>query len=122
LIDWDTGKQLWNIDSPGERALGITVTPALIMLCVDEPYPTGAWHEVNRSLLQSGNEWVRTFYAVNVVDGKFVARWRGQFPHRWFDLDYDHFSRIGDKLYYVTADEFTEINIGDIMAKKNGWQ
>jgi hypothetical protein len=122
LVDWDTGKQRWNIDSPGERALGITVTPALIILCVDEPYPMGVWHKVNESLLQSGKEWVRTFYAVSVEDGKTVARWRGQFPHRWFDSDHDHFSCIGDKLFYVTADEFTEINIGDIMAKTNGWQ
>jgi hypothetical protein len=122
LIDWSTGEKVWDIPGFGGDQLAITLTPTLILFSVAEPYPAGEWHKVNESLLQSGKEWVRTFYAVNVADGETVACWRGQFPHRWFDSDHDHFSRMGDKLYYVTADEFTEINIGDIMAKKNGWQ
>jgi len=122
LIDWDTGKRLWSIPGYGERAFGIAVTPTLVIFSAPETYAGGAWRNVNQSLLQSGEEWVRNFYAVNVANGKTVACWHGQFPHRWYDTDRDHFARIGDKLYYVTADEFTEINIGDIMAKKNGWQ
>ena len=123
LIDWSAGKRLWDIPFPvGGEMLAIGFTPKLIILSVAEPYPSGVWHKVNESLLQSGQEWVRTFYAVNVEDGKFVARWRGQFPHRDFDASRDYFLQLDDKLFYITADEFTEINTGDIMVKKNGWQ
>jgi hypothetical protein len=123
LIDWSAGKRLWDTPFPvGGEILAIGLTPKLILLSVAEPYPSGIWHKVNESLLQSGQEWVRTFYAVNVEDGKFVARWRGQFPHRDFDASRDYFLQLDDKLFYITADEFTEINTGDIMVKKNGWQ
>jgi hypothetical protein len=121
LIDWSTGKRLWSIPCPGGELLTMNVSPTLILLSVAEPSPTGVWRKVNDSLLQSGNEWVRSFYALNVDDGRVVAHWRGQFPHRWYDSDHDHFSQMGNRLFYVTADEFTEINIEDILAKKNGW-
>ena len=122
LIDWHSGKKLWEIPGFGERALGIALTPTLVILAADEPYPTGVWDKVDESLLQSGKEWIRVFYAVSVEDGKIIASWRGQFPHRWFATDHDHFSRKGERLFYVTADEFTEINVDDILAKRNGWQ
>lgn len=123
LIDWSAGKRLWDIPFPGGgEILAIGLTPKLIIFSVAEPYPGGVWHKVNQSLLQSGAEWVKTFYAVDVQDGKLVANWRGQFPHRYFDASRDYFLRLGNKLFYVTADEFTELNLTDIMAKTNGWQ
>ena len=122
LIDWDTGERLWDISCPGRgEILAVGLTPKLILFAVAEPYPKGVWHHVNDSLLQSGTEWVRTFYAVDVRDGRLVARWPGQFPHT-FDADRDYFVRLGDRLYYVTADEFTELNFADIAAKKDGWK
>lgn len=123
LIDWKTGKELWRISCPGRgEILAIAMTPGLILFSVAEPYPSGTWHEVNESLFESGKEWVRTFYAVNAQDGKLIARWPGQFPHRYSGRLRDHFLQLGDKLYYVTADEFSEINVDDIRTKRNGWQ
>jgi hypothetical protein len=123
LIDWNVGKRLWDISLPGGgETLAIGLTPNLIIFSVAEPYPSGIWHKVNESLLQSGQEWVRTFYAVDVQDGKLVARWRGQFPHRYFDASRDHFLRLSHRLWYVTADEFTELNLEEITAKEHGWK
>lgn len=123
LIDWNTGKTLWKIACPGDgEVLGVGFASNLILFSVAEPYPSSTWHKVNESLLESGEEWVRTFYAVDVRDGKLVARWRGLFPHSYFNAERDHFLRQGSQLFYVTADEFTEINNEDIRAKKNGWQ
>ncbi|HEV2454605.1 MAG TPA: hypothetical protein VGY98_10100, partial [Verrucomicrobiae bacterium] len=93
-----------------------------ILFSVAEPYPSGTWHEVNESLFQSGKEWIRTFYAVDAGDGKLIARWPGQFPHRYAGRLRDHFLQLGDELYYVTTDEFSEINLDDIRAKRNGWE
>ncbi len=123
LIDWNTGKKLWDIPCPGRgEVLAFALTPKLILFSVAEPYPSGIWHKVNESLFQSGHEWVRTFYAVDAQDGKLVARWHGQFPQRYSDKIRDHFLQLGDKLYYVTEDEFTELSLKDIMAKAHGWQ
>ena len=123
LIDWSAGERLWDMPFPGGgEILAIGLTPKLIIFSVAEPYPSGIWHKVNESLLQSGQEWVRTFYAVDVQDGKLVARWRGQFPHRYFDASRDYFLRLSDKLFYVTADDFTELNLEDIISRKHGWE
>jgi hypothetical protein len=123
LIDWNTGQKVWDIPGPGDgEFLGIALTPKFILFSVAEPYPSGTSHKVNESLLQSGKKWVRTFYAVEVQDGKMVARWRGQFPHGNADKIRDHFLQLGDRFYYVTADEFTELNLNDIIAKAHGWQ
>ena len=123
LIDWNAGKKLWEITGPGDgELLGIALTPQLIIFSVAEAYPRGTWHNANESVLQSGHAWVRTFYAVDVKDGKLVARWQGQFPHSYSGKIRDHFLELGDKLYYVTADEFTELNPKDIIAKAHGWE
>jgi hypothetical protein len=123
LIDWNTGKKLWNIPCPGDgQVLGVALTPELIIFAVAEAYPPGTWHNANESLLQSGHNWVRTFYAVEAEDGKRIARWQGQFPHSYSGKLRDHFLPLGDKLFYVTADEVTELDLNDIMAKANGWQ
>jgi hypothetical protein len=124
LIDWSAGKRLWDTPLPGNGGdiLAIGFTPRLIFFSVAGPYPAAAWHTVNESLLQNGAEWVKTFYAVSVQDGKLVARWQGQFPHAYANDARDCFLRLGSKLFYVTPDEFTELNLTDVMAKTNGWQ
>jgi hypothetical protein len=102
LIHWDAGKRLWDIPCPeGGEVLAIGLTQKHIIFSVAEAYPSGAMHNVNESILRSGNEWVRTFYAVDVQDGKLAARWQAQFPHTNFDEDRDHFLILGDKLFYV---------------------
>ena len=122
LIDWNAGKVRWDIPFPGGgEVLAIGLTPKLIIFSVAEPYPAGIWHEPDKSLLQSGQEWVRTFYAVDAQYGKLVARWRGQFPHRYFDANRDYFLQLDGKFFYVTAEEFTELNLKDIIAKEHGW-
>jgi hypothetical protein len=59
---------------------------------------------------------------VNVQDGSVVARWQEQYPQRLAGEDRDHFLRLGDKLFYVTASEFVELNLDDIISKRNGWK
>jgi hypothetical protein len=66
--------------------------------------------------------WVRGFTAVNVQDGSVIARWRAQFPHRSLDADRDHFLRLDNNLFYITAEEFTELNLEDIRSKRHGWR
>jgi hypothetical protein len=43
------------------------------------------------------------------------------FPHRSLVIGREYFLRLADKLFYVTAAEVTELNLGDIRAKKHGW-
>lgn len=123
LIDWSAGKRLWDIPLPGGgEMLAVGLTPKLILLSVAESYPSGVSHNANESLLQNGQEWVRIFYAVDVQNGKIIARWRGLFPHRYSDRSRDHFLRLDGKLFYIMADEFTELNLKDISAKEHGWK
>jgi hypothetical protein len=123
LIDWKTGKKLWDIACPGRgEVLAIALTPKVVLFSMAEPYPSGTSPEVNGSLFQSGKKWVRTFYAVDAQDGKVVARWPGQFPQRYSGKTPDYFLQLGGKLFYITADEFTELDFKDITARANGWQ
>jgi hypothetical protein len=123
LIDWNAAKRLWSIPSPGQgQVFAIGFTPKLIILAIAEPYPPGTPPSENESVLESGEEWIRSFYAINVADGRLVARWRGQLPRIYRASDHDHFLYLGTNLFYVSADEFTELNLRDIMAKKGGWQ
>jgi len=122
LIDWDTGKSLWDIPCPGNgEALAVGFTPKLIIFAVAELYLPGPWRGAEWPLRNSGKEWIRTFYAISVQDGSLVARWQPQHPQRLCSGDRDSFLWLGNKLFYVTADEFVELNLEDIISKKNGW-
>lgn len=122
LIDWETGKQLWNFASPagGRRPLAIGLTRALVILCVAQPYPV-AGPATGDILPDLGEQWLRTFYAFDVQDGNLVSQWQAQFPHRSLETSREHFLRLADKLFYVTAAEVTELNLEDIRSKKHGW-
>jgi len=74
------------------------------------------------TLGNSGTEWIRAFYAVNVQDGSLAARWQAHYPQRLAGEDRDHFFALGNKLFYVTAGEVVELNPQDILSKKNDWQ
>jgi hypothetical protein len=125
LIDWDTGKSLWEIPCPGTgkpQVLSVGFTPKLIIFAVAELYKPGSWQGAEWTLDNSGQEWIRTFYAVNVQDGRLAARWQAQTPQRLAGEERDHFLSLGDKLFFVTAGEVVELNPADIASKKNGWQ
>jgi hypothetical protein len=115
LIDWDTGQRLWDIPSPGPgRPLAIGLTSSLILFGIAEPY--------HPSPAGNGQGWLRTFYAVKVSDGSLAARWQAQLPRRSLDAGSEHFLQLGSKLFYITADEFSEISLEDIGAKRHGWR
>jgi hypothetical protein len=123
LIDWETGKGLWDIPCPGNgKALAVGFTPQLIIFAVAELYQPGPWRGAEWPLRNGGKEWIRTFYAVSLQDGSLVARWQPQYPQRVCEEDRDSFLRLGNKLFYVTAGEFVELNLEDILSKKNGWR
>jgi len=123
LVDWDTGKELWDIQGPGDRdVLAVGFTSRLIIFAAPELYQPGPWMGSELFVPDSKLRWIRTFYAISVQDGSIAARWQPD-PPRTFRYDgRDKFLSLGDKLFYITADEFTEINMGDIFSKKNGWK
>ena len=124
LMDEDAGKQVWDIPCPGGgQPLAIGLTPKFMVFAVAELYgPGGPWRGSEWVFLNSKKDWIRTFYAVNVQDGRIMARWQEQSPRRYSDSDYGHFLWLKNQLFYITADEFTKLNFEDILAKKNGWQ
>ena len=121
LIEWDIGKRLWDIPYPGDgRALAIGFTPDLILFAVAVPYHTAA--RQSAPFPDDGEEWLRTFYAINVQDGSIVARWQAQLPHLSFDAGRENFLQLGDRLFYVTPEDFTQLNLDDIRSKQHGWR
>jgi hypothetical protein len=124
LVDEDPGKQLWGIPCPGNgQPLAVGLTPKFIIFAVAELYGwDGPWRGSEWVFLNSKKDWIRTFYAINVQDGKITARWQEKYPRRYSDSDYGHFLWLKGELFYVTPDEFTKLNFEDILAKKNGWQ
>jgi hypothetical protein len=122
LIDWDTGKRLWDIPCPGRgKALAIGLTPKLIIFAVAELYHPGPWQGAQWPHNEDSKEWIRTFYALSVPDGSLVARWQADHPRK-LDADRDRFLQLDGKLFYITSDEFTELNLENITTKKNGWR
>jgi len=125
LIDWNTGKSLWDIPCPGgenSQALAIAFTPKLVIFAVAELYKSGPWKGAEWVFRNNGKEWIRAFYAVSAQDGSLVARWQAQDAQRLDVNDSEHFLWLGDKLFYVTSTEFAELNLADIVSKKNGWK
>ena len=121
LIDWDIGKQLWDIPCPGDgHALAIGLTPDLIIFAVAVPYHPAA--RQSTPFPDDEEEWLRTFYAVNVQDGSVVARWQAQLPHLSFDAGRENFLQLGDRLFYVTPEDFTQLNLDDIRSRRHGWR
>lgn len=123
LIDQNSGKQLWDIPCPGGvNALAIGLTPKFIVFAVAELYQPGPWRGSGWLFDNNGKEWIRTFYAINVEDGKIAARWQEGHPRQYNDAERDKFLLLNNKLYFVTSDEFTEFNFDDVTAKRNGWK
>ncbi len=122
LIDWDAGQIRWEIPCPGNgHPLAVECLPDMILFAVAEPYKPGAWSGSGWIFQLAKKDWIRCFYAVNPSDGSVLARWQPTYPYRYSDMR-QSFLRLRDKVYYLTPKEFVEINPGDILAKKNGWQ
>lgn len=122
MIDWASGKLLWNIPCPGEKGypLAVAVTKKLVIFSVAEIYKAGPWRGP-QWIFRDGQEWIRTFYAVRIEDGSLVAKWQAQYASR-LKHERNEFFRIGTKLYYVTSDEFSEIFEDDILAGSGKWK
>jgi len=88
---------------------------------VPEPYKLGPWAGA-QSPLPGGEQVVRSFYAVDVADGRIAARWVAPYPRQLSVNQSQNFVQIAGKLYYVTADEFAEIREEEITAKTNYWK
>jgi hypothetical protein len=122
LIDWDKGEQLWEVPPPGTgEVLAVGITPRLLLFEEAELYKPGSWSGPQFYFRNDGKEWVRTFYAVSIHDGSVVARWQAAYPQRLSGEQRDRFLWMNDRLFYITANEVTELNLDDIASKKNGW-
>ncbi len=110
LIDWATGKRLWEVPDPNPARV-----PGVI--------PSG---DAGKDyLLIGGREYVRrepvlSLYALHPKTGQVVARWLPD-PIRASAED-GLFLRLRDRLYFLTAKEFAEVNAVDIGAKRKGWR
>jgi hypothetical protein len=123
LIDWDSGKDVWEIPCPGGvQVLATTITPRLVIFAVAEWYKPGPWSGSGWVFHEDKKELIRAFYAVRTEDGRLVARWQAHYPRRYPDRYHERFVKLGERLYFLDEDEFTELSEDDIIAGKNGWQ
>ena len=124
MIDWSSGAELWDITCPANgEALAIGLTPRLVLFDVAELYEFGGpWRGSDFIFRNSKKEWTRAFYAVGVDDGKIIASFKPHFSARLNLNGWERFTRLGNKLYFVTHDEFVELSEEDVFAGKNGWE
>ncbi|MHC4201200.1 MAG: hypothetical protein ACYSU0_14515 [Planctomycetota bacterium] len=113
LVDWTTGRTLWHVPNPCTGNIG-----ALESVVVETDRILIAGHD----LIQwgTGKEPVRTVCAVDPSDGHTVARWHPS-PMRP-DHEYGRLLKLGERVYLMTAREFSEIDKADIAARKDGWR
>ncbi|HEV3259878.1 MAG TPA: hypothetical protein VG013_23625 [Gemmataceae bacterium] len=115
MVDWSTGKRVWDVADPNHaRVPGalppVAVTKGHLLIGGLEYVPWG-----------DHQESVRSIYAVDSKTGQVVAHWLPS-PFNQASRDGGRFLQLGPKLFLVTDDEFAEVAIDDIAAKKNGWQ
>jgi hypothetical protein len=115
LIDWKTGKQLWDIADPSPARLPGTERP----VAAAGNYFLIAGLEYIQGGTQRGSR--RSIYAVDVNQGRVVAHWLPSPPNQ-ASSDCGRLLRFKEKLFLVAEEEFAEIDLDDIAAKKNGWQ
>jgi hypothetical protein len=116
LVDWTKGKQLWDIKDPcAARVPGWA--PRVVAA---KDYLLFAGREYVK--LGERQEPVRCLYAVDIKTGKTAARWHPTPQRTSSDRDEPWFFSDGPRLYVMTPDEFSEVDLDDIAAKKRGWQ
>ncbi|HEY3417674.1 MAG TPA: hypothetical protein VGM23_12385, partial [Armatimonadota bacterium] len=112
----------WNIPAPNNSKVDdVLLTPDLLLFSVTERYNSGPWGGDAFAIQQDGHDYIRAFYAADLHSGQFIAVWRARYPTRYCSHQSGFFRCIGNRLYYVTAEEFVELNTADIREKKNGW-
>jgi hypothetical protein len=127
MIDWDSGKELWEIPCPGNlHAAAITITSRLVIFLVAERYKGyhtgGGWGDSQWMLREGEEPLIRAFYAFRVEDGRMVARGQAAFPRFFSEREQARLMQVRNKIYFLTTEEFTEINEEDIIEGKNGWK
>lgn len=115
LIDWDSGKILWDVADPAsglwERAVPRrAVLGDYVLLCGLEFMKLGE---------REGP--VRSIYALSLANGQAVAHWL-PVPNCHFSTDWGWFRRLDSKVFLIWGKEFAEIKLSDIAARKNGWR
>ena len=100
LMDTANGKLIWEIPCPVRNPEGYTVSVTVF----DDVF------------LFVGEE----FAAVDIKTSEVLGRWTPNVPR----TDPGRIARLGDRIFLVTPDEFTEFDFtpADIAAKKYGWR
>ncbi len=114
LIDWATGRRLWEIADPNPARAGSSAPQVA---------PLGGlllFAGLESRQLGGAREPVRSLQAVEARTGQLVARWQPT-PLRRF-ADGGRFVRQGERLFLVADNEFAEIRLRDIDRGKNGWK
>jgi len=115
LIDWSTGKQLWEVGDFTTRRVPGTGSP---VVAIGGYLLFGGLENLEEGQSNSAS---RRIYAVNASNGRVVAHWSPSPPSQPA-TDVGRFRKLGEKLYLVTEETVSEINLNDIATKKNGWQ
>ncbi|HVS36810.1 MAG TPA: hypothetical protein VMS17_14715 [Gemmataceae bacterium] len=115
LIDWSSGKRLWEIPDP-EAA---RVPGELPSVDVGSDWLLiGGLESVKQ---QDQAAAVRSIHALDPKTGQVVAHWLPE-PPNLASRAGGRFLRHGKILFLVTDEEFSEVNADDIAARKNGWR
>jgi len=113
LIDWNTGKTLWDVGDPCRRvnpvARAVVALQDYVLTCgaeyINEEHPVT----------------IPTLYALSTKSGEVVARW---WPNFGPIVGYDGGTllELNGKLYFVSNDYVGEIRLEEIASKANGWE
>ncbi len=115
LIDWATGRQVWEIGDVAMRRVANSGSPVV-----------AAGHYLLFAALENSDDGkntnpARRVYAVDTANGQVIARWLPS-PINQPASDVGRFRKTAGKLYFVTDDVFSQIELRDISARTNGWQ
>jgi hypothetical protein len=115
LIDWSTGKRLWDIPDPNTARVPGSL-PAIAV--VKDYLLIGGLKYVP---LDGHEGPVRSIHALNQKTGQTVAQWLPD-PLSQKARDEGRFLNLDGKVFLVSDEEFAEVNLDDIPAKCNGWK
>jgi len=125
LINLDSGATRWEIPAPNQgRVCDVILTVDLALFAVTGKFDMGSkgsWYGDNYAMKRDGHDYIIEFHAVDLLTGKVIASWRALCPQRFCLHHQGTFQKLGERLYYVTDEAFSEVNIGDIRAGRNGW-
>ena len=115
LIDWATGRQVWEIGDVATGRVPNSGSPVV----ASGNYLLFAAIEY----LDDGKSTIsgRRVYAVGIADGQVVGHWFPS-PTSQPATDVGRFRKVAGKLYLVTDEAFSQVQTSDISAKTNGWK